>query len=389
MSVEAMLVEAMSITLVTGALAPYTQRLYDAFAASTGVDLTVLVCETVEPQRQWVLPKPAHFKVEVLPGLRRHVSYTRHIYFNPSVIPALRRLKPATLIVEDFSPTMVIAALYARAASIPYGLKTDGHRGIDPGETSRIHKAMRRVLVPHARFGICASEDSVAFLEHWGLARGRGIVVPIVTPWDAPNVVPGFADRPFDILFAGGINEHIKGALFFADVVEHLAKTSSRKLRVRVTGDGPLRDTLAARLVAAGVDAQFDGHRQASEMPAIFMSAKVLLFPSRGDAWGLVTNEAALCGTPVLGSPAAISSKRLVEAFGIGLMRPMTVDGWADAAADILSTPERWTTFARQRDTVIEQFSLSQSVKELSAALASAHPSVTSARATPSIAAGR
>jgi glycosyltransferase involved in cell wall biosynthesis len=364
----------MSIVLVTGVLAPYTQRLYESFAETHGADMTVLVCETLEPQRQWVLPQPKHIKVLVLPGLRRHVSYTRHVYFNPSVVTALMRLKPSVLIVEDFSPTMALAALYARATGTPYGIKTDGHRGIDPGETSRVHRAMRRLLVPRARFGICASQDSVALLEHWGLEHGRGRIVPIVVPWDAPDAVPGFDERPFDLLFAGAINEHIKGALFFADVVDRVQKQLGRRVRVRITGQGPLRDELAARLQASGTDAQFDGSLQAQDMAAVYSSAKLLLFPSRGDAWGLVANEAAMCGTPVIGSPAAIASKRLVEASGIGLMRPLDVEAWSDAATEMLVSRGTWERHAANRGVVLREFSLSRSVAALAAALETVRP---------------
>ena len=235
----------MRVAIVTGAIAPYTHRLYEAFARTHTVDLTVLVCGRIEPQRQWRVPPPEHYRLQVLSGLRRHVSYTRHVYFNPSVLTALARLRPDTIVIEDFSPTMALAAAYARATGTPYGIKTDGHRGTDPGERSRIHHGMRRLLVPSASFGICASEDSVALLEHWGLDAGRSVIVPIVTPWDAPDRVPAFTERRFDTLFAGALNEDIKGAGFFVDVVEAVVCRGLKPL-VRVTGDGPLRAEMAA-----------------------------------------------------------------------------------------------------------------------------------------------
>jgi glycosyltransferase involved in cell wall biosynthesis len=306
----------------------------------------------------------------VLSGLRKHVSYTRHIYLNPSVVSALRRLKPSVILIEDFSPTMAVAALYARAVGLPYGLKTDGHRGIDPGETSRVHRAMRRLLVPHAAFGVCASEDSVAFLGHWGLHKDRAHIVPIVTAWDPPTQVRRYEERPFDILFAGGINEHIKGALFFVDVIAGLRKRGFVP-RVRVTGEGPLREEVASKLRDLNIEAHFDGAVAAEAMAKIYGSAKLLLFPSRGDAWGLVANEAAICGTPVIGSPAAISSRRLVEACGVGLMRPMTVDTWVDATMDILSSPARWQSFSDRRSEVVSRFGLERSVAALAGAFAS------------------
>jgi len=208
---------------------------------------------------------------------------------------------------------------------------------------------MRQMMVPGAHYGICASEASVALLERWGLRKGCGVVAPIVSAWDAPPSLNTYDQRPFDVILAGGINDSIKGVLFFAEVVERLSARGHR-LRVRVTGKGPQRDELAARLEAAGAEARFDGALQPADMPDALGSAKVLVFPSRQDAWGLVANEAVLCGTPVLGSPHATSSPYFVERFGVGLVRPLDVDAWCDALVDMLSGSERWSSFMARRE---------------------------------------
>lgn len=99
-------------------------------------------------------------------------------------------------------------------------------------------------------------------------------------------------------------------------------------------------------------------------------SARVLLFPSRQDAWGLVANEALPCGTPVLGSPHATSSEHFVERFGVGLVRPLQVEAWCEATLDVLSSPARWHSFMARRDEAIAWFSLDASVAALARAFA-------------------
>jgi hypothetical protein len=164
----------MSIVIITGSIAPYTHRLYEAYAQASGEGLTVLACAAIEPHRAWQVPEPEYYKLEVLPGWRRHASYTSHVYLNPAVIPALRRLKPDTIILSgSFSPTMALGSVYARATKTPYGIAIDGALATDPGETSLPHAMMRRLLVPSAKFGICASEASVDLLARWGLPRDR------------------------------------------------------------------------------------------------------------------------------------------------------------------------------------------------------------------------
>lgn len=357
----------MSLAIVTGSLTPYSSRVYDAFAKRQGEDLHVFTCARIEPHRSWEIAASPHFTHVVLPGLRWHVDDASHLYANPSIVPRLVRLKPEVIAVAAFSPTMALATLYARTTGIPYGVATDGTLATDPGAQSRPHRLMRQSMVPAACFGICASDASVALLERWGLEAGLGVVVPIVSAWDAPAVIPGFAERPFDVIIAGGINERFKGVLFFADVMERLA-ARGRRLKVRVTGKGPQRDELAARLAAAGIEAHFDGPLQPSEMAGALASARLMLFPSRQDPWGLVANEAVLCGTPVLGSPHATSSEYFVEPFGVGLVRPLEVDAWCDATLDMLSSETRWQSFMARRPDALAWFSLDTAVTALARA---------------------
>ena len=362
----------MSIAIITGSLSPYTLRSYEALAERCREELHVFTCAAIEPHRAWRLAEPRHFQHVVLPGLRWHRNDWSHLYLNPSVVPRLARLKPRTIVVGAFSPTMAMAVGYARMTGTPYGVATDGTLATDPGEHSTAHRLMRQAMVPAARFGICASEASVALLERWGLAPGRGVVVPIVSAWDAPTSIAAHDERPFDVIIAGGINERFKGVLFFAEVMERLA-AEGRRLRVRVTGKGPQRDELAARLAAAGIEAQLDGPLQPHEMAGALGSAKLLLFPSRQDPWGLVANEAVLCGTPVLGSPHATSSHAFVERFGVGLVRPLVVEDWCTAVLDMLSSQVRWQSFMDRRSEAIDWFSVDAAVVGLQRALELGH----------------
>lgn len=354
----------MSIAFVTGTLTPYNRRLYDAFAGTYGERLHVLACTDLEPHRDWAVAAPQHFELQVLPGLRRHVDDLRHVYLNPAVVSRLRRIRPEAIGLGGFSPTMVLAAGYARLTGTPYGIGTDGALSTDPGETSAPHRAMRRLLVPKARFGICASPESVKLLARWGLPPERSTVVPLVPAWDPPQETPGFADRPFDLLFAGSLNEQIKGALFFAEVAGRL-KQRRPHLTVRVTGRGPDREAMQARLSAHGIAAQFDGPLQPEAMIAAFSSARLMLFPSRSDPWGLVANEAVQCGTPVLGSPHAVSSPCFIDRFGLGLVRPLETGAWVDAADAMLGSQAVWEGFMARRSEALAWASLDNAARAL------------------------
>src|SRR5690348_5116534 len=107
----------MSIAIVTGSIAPYTNRLYDAFALSNKEDVFVFACEERMAGRAWEIPPPEHYSLATLPGFAAAHRYGSGLYFNPSVIGALARLKPEVVIIAGhFSPTMLLAAMYAWTA---------------------------------------------------------------------------------------------------------------------------------------------------------------------------------------------------------------------------------------------------------------------------------
>lgn len=360
------------IVIIAGAIAPYTNRIYDAYGAEHQDALSVLTCVDVEPQRKWQMPVARHYDLQVLPGLRVHRSDLRNIYINPAVISRLNRIRPRAILIGAFSPTMVMAAQYAFATGTPFGVMTDGSVEMDPGNTSRIHRWMRRSLIPRARLGIGASRNSLLLLQSYGLAAERTRDVPIVCPWPAPAEVPGFDERPFDVLFCGAIEEQRKGAQFLADVVL-AAHGAGRTLRVRFAGDGPLRTAIQSQLEAAGVPAQFDGYVQPAQLPEIYASAKVFAFPSRGDPWGLVVNEAMQCGTPVVGSPHGVSSLELVAPYDGGNVLPLEVPAWRDAILRLLDDRAYWQHCHAARVRAATRLSLGFAVSELQRAFELLH----------------
>lgn len=81
-----------------------------------------------------------------------------------------------------------------------------------------------------------------------------------------------------------------------------------------IAGDGPDRPTLEASLtppIAARV--RFLGHCEQVELPAIFAAADVFVLPSRHDGWGVVLNEAAAAGLPIIATDSTGAAHDLVD----------------------------------------------------------------------------
>jgi glycosyltransferase involved in cell wall biosynthesis len=352
----------LSVAIVSGAIAPYSNRLFNSLAAAHDLDLHVFTCADTEPQRKWRVAPATNYNLKVLSGLRYHIDDMRHVYFNPSVLRHLWQLRPAAIILGSFSPTMMAAAAYSLATRTPLGISTDGSLETDPGKSSVIHRWVRNALVPRASFGIGASEASLKLLSHYGLAPGKGHIVPLIPAWDAPAAITPFEQRPFDVLFCGSVDEYRKGALFFGDVLID-CNARGMKLHARIVGDGPDRQELESRLRAHDIPAQFDGYLQSGQLAEAFSSAKLFMFPSRADPWGLVANEAVLCGTPVVCSPHAVSSVEMIDRFNVGRMLPLDVTAWSTVTLDLLRNPGSWASLQSNRAAALQSFSMEHAVQ--------------------------
>lgn len=353
------------VVVVTGALAPYTHVLYERLAERLadrdGRALHVLSCTPRESARQWVMPPPRLYRHAVLPGLRWHRSSIRNLYVNPAVMPRLAALRPAAVVLNDFSPTMLFAAAATRLRRIPTLVRTDGVIETDPGQRSAPHRWLRRAIVSGAAAGIGPSEGSGAVLARYGLPPGRFVLSPLFPAWTPPAPPPPDAARPYDLLFCGMLNEEVKGARFFTDVVL-ACRDRGRRLSVRVAGDGPLRAEMEARFAQAGIVARFDGFLAQEALPDVYASARLFLFPSRGDVWGIVVQEALQSGTPVLASPHSGAARGLLEAYGCGEVRPMIVAEWAAASLHLLDDESRRQDLRRAAARALPHFTVEAAV---------------------------
>jgi glycosyltransferase involved in cell wall biosynthesis len=98
-------------------------------------------------------------------------------------------------------------------------------------------------------------------------------------------------------------------------LVEAAAVCNAKNVPVKLlfAGSGELTPVLKDKALALGVDAQFTGFLNQSEMWKAYVPADAFVLPSDyGETWGLVTNEAMLFGLPVIVSAAVGCAEDLV-----------------------------------------------------------------------------
>jgi glycosyltransferase involved in cell wall biosynthesis len=150
---------------------------------------------------------------------------------------------------------------------------------------------------------ILAVSDTVARSLHDLLAGQRedtrvqrlyiGINLDVFRPDSSKN-------KRWDVAFMGRL-EPMKGVDVFPEMLEILRKKHPR-LKMVMTGDGSLRETLLAELKAREVDTMVDylGVVDARRVPEVINMSRVILYPSRQEPFGLSVLEGMACGVPVI-----------------------------------------------------------------------------------------
>jgi glycosyltransferase involved in cell wall biosynthesis len=96
--------------------------------------------------------------------------------------------------------------------------------------------------------------------------------------------------------------------------------------------DGSGHPTFAPVPQPAGEHIKVAGHTTDADLVALLSGAKVLLYPSRYEGFGLPPLEALACGTPAIASD--IPALRESTAGSVRLVPPGDVSGWAEALLD-------------------------------------------------------
>lgn len=139
------------------------------------------------------------------------------------------------------------------------------------------------------------------------------------------------------------------------DVLRAFAQAVLPESFLVIAGDGPLRPALEAEARSLGIAerVRFLGFVNQSQLPAVYRSSDLLVLSSDYEAFGLVVNEAMLCGCPVVVSDRVGARFDLVREGTTGFVYPAgDVEALAAILRDLLPDRSRLQQMgcaARQR----------------------------------------
>jgi glycosyltransferase involved in cell wall biosynthesis len=342
---------AIRVALVTNIPAPYRLPIYERLAMLPGIDLQVCFCSGREPDRHWdlkALSVPHRFLRE------RFITVKgRFIHFNPGIWQALSVQAPQVLVTTGFNPTHLAAFVYARVKRIPHVPMTDGTVDSE-AKLGLLHRWARRWVYARSAAFAGASEGSLALYRRYGVAD-PGLFKSQLCADNERFAQAAPRPRDFDFIFCGRFAPG-KQPLFALQVAAATARRLGRQVRLLFVGSGELELQMrreAARL-AEGVAVAFAGFAAQAELPAHYAGARLMLFPTLDDTWGVVANEACASGLPVMVSPRAGVAGELVRDGENGRVLALDVEAWAAASAEILTDPALWQRMSeRSRELVL------------------------------------
>jgi len=348
----------LKVAYITPLPTPYRQPLLNRLTELDDLDVTVFYCAGGEADRSWKVPVPGNERHRFLPGFQisaRRGHKTLYNHFNPSIWRELSRGEFDAVVTAGYAlVTTQIAIAWALFHRRPYFFRCESHT---PGDRSALRRAVKSVFLGficrRAAGGLPTGTLARDYLEHYGLARERMRFFPNTT--DIAGIaarVDALRERRDAIRARLGVTKQrlavFVGRLISAKAPLEMLEAFERVSRSRedwalaVVGDGDLEGAMRQRVEERGLEGvHFLGFRQDDALLEVYAAADLFVLASRQEPWGVVVNEAAAAGLPLL----------LSDAVGAAadLLKPGE-NGEAFPAGDVDQMASAWLALSQRKD---------------------------------------
>lgn len=356
----------MKLVIITNHPPPFRIPIYEIIGKMPGIDLQVIFCSRREPNRRWKLP-PLNFDHVFL----KERFVTRgdiFIHNNPDVIGALRRFQPDVIVTTGFNPTYLYAFFYAMAKGIAHVPMTDGTE-VSEQALSAWHKLVRRIVYARSHAFLAASDGGRRLYQSYGIESDHCFKSCLCIDNERYLLDMPEEKKRYDFIFCARIVAG-KNPLFALEVARETARRLDRKVRILYVGSGDQEDEVRRQsaLTPELVDAEFHGFAAQEDLPSLYGSAKIFLFPTLSDVWGVVANEAAAAGLPIIVSPHAGVAGELVLNGDSGFVCDLDSGLWAERAALLLTQPAVYQRFSRRSRALVGEYTFEDAAEGVVAA---------------------
>lgn len=316
--------------------APYMVDRFNRLADLGGVDFEAWFSRRTEPDRTWQIDESAW---------RFPYQYVGTSPFRATGRAArlLRDRRPDVLFSLYEKPEYAATVLHARACGIPVVLHA--MRTFDAWRPrSRRREISKRLLFPCASRFYVPGPDAAAYVAGYGVSEEKITILP--EPVEVGRFRPAVAireQRPADgggcqFIYVGRLWRY-KGLDYLFDAYEAVVRRVPN-VSLRLVGDG-LDETRYRARARSLPRVTFAGYIRNEGLPEEYAAADVVVFPTLGDPYGHVVQEAMASARPVISTTSAGDISDRVLHGKTGLLVPAADSGaLADAMLTLAGAPQ-------------------------------------------------
>ena len=291
--------------------APYMVDRFNALAKRGSFDFEVWFNERVGGGRSWNVDERSWlFKYQYVPAIK---ILGKNLHF---VVPLLLNRRPNVLVSLYAQPSFLLGWFVARLCKIKTAFRVlmTNDRWV---RRLWIKEQLKHFLFSRVDAIETPGEDGAKFAIRYGASRKKVFLA-------THTVDSGFMRRAINVLpeervrlrnrlnLVGTVFLYVgrlwsgKGVQYLLEAFCMVEQQAMGKVSLLLLGDGPdelaYREYCHTRNIANVI---FGGYKQKEELPIYFAAADVFVFPTLGDPYGIVVDEAMACSLPVISTSAA------------------------------------------------------------------------------------
>jgi glycosyltransferase involved in cell wall biosynthesis len=200
----------------------------------------------------------------------------------------------------------------------------------------RFRYILRRALAVTAKALIATGSESQIYLEKIGVNRTKILNIKLaidMTPFHLRMDERTRIELRKNMLISGlcylyvGQLTNMKGVQFLVDAWDIFSADERSNATLVMIGNGEQKESLKKEVVEKGLsNVRFVPFVQPDELPQYYELADIFVFPTLGDVWGVVINEALASGLPVICSKyAGCASDLIVEGLNGWIVDPSSL----------------------------------------------------------------
>lgn len=328
--------------------APYMVDRFNALAQHCPFDFEVWFNDRTHSDRSWIVDESAwRFSYRYVPRLELGPLRFR--------LPGLlmRQKKPDLVVMLYAEPVFVLGWLLAKLRRVKVGFRV--LKTFDAWvPRSKAKNLLKRLMFRSADVIETPGADGHEFAVRNGARADRVLKLTHTVNLEelgkhaslnrSRRTVLRERDglRGTTFLYVGRL-WHGKGIESLVEAFGIFQATSSEEATLYIVGDGQAEQSLKSFVQTNRIsNVVFGGFKQKPELFECYVAADVFVFPTLGDPYGIVVDEAMACGLPVLSSTAAGEIRsRVIEGVTGYLFEPGDTRQLADSMSKLVADPDR------------------------------------------------